>query len=68
MAASLQTQQPTTSEEVQHRSVPRVLCPRCETQMRLAEIETDMRDRTMLRFDCRCGFEYKMSARARAER
>jgi hypothetical protein len=42
-------------------SIPRVLCPRCGSQMRLAEINpgTDGAEQTM-RFDCDCDFEYRM--------
>jgi len=43
--------------------IPRVLCPRCGTNMRLAEVDADHRGATILRFDCRCSFEYRMSAR-----
>jgi RNase P subunit RPR2 len=49
-----------------HPSIPRVLCPRCGTHMRLAELLTDLADHETIYFDCSCGFEYRMSARARS--
>ena len=45
-----------------HPSIPRVLCPRCGTQMRLAKAETAARDGDKLMFECTCGFEYQMNA------
>jgi hypothetical protein len=44
-----------------HSSIPRVLCPRCGNQMRLAEINpgTDGAEQVM-RFDCDCDLEYRM--------
>jgi len=50
-----------------HPSIPRVRCPKCATDMRLAEIVPDMNDRDVIKFDCRCGFTYAMSSLAREE-
>jgi hypothetical protein len=50
-----------------HSSIPRVLCPRCGTMMRLAEVDSD-HDQERLRFDCACAFEYRMSRTAQDER
>jgi hypothetical protein len=36
--------------------------------MRLSYVATDMQDRTFLNFDCKCHFEYRMSARVQEER
>ena len=46
---------------------PKVTCPSCGTRMRLAAIEPEKSDHhNRLTFDCTCGFEYRMSERARA--
>jgi RNase P subunit RPR2 len=51
-----------------HPAIPRVLCPRCGTVMRLAEIEPEDTGRgDVTIFDCDCGFEYRMSSSAREE-
>lgn len=45
--------------------IPRIVCPRCGSQMTLSRIEPegpDNRDRMF--FDCTCEFEYCMSDRA----
>lgn len=49
-----------------HPSIPRVLCPRCGTPMRLAEVDSD-HERETLRFDCTCAFEYRMSRTVQEE-
>ena len=43
-----------------HLALPRVLCPRCGTQMRLTQITPDAADRYKIEFACACGFEYRM--------
>jgi hypothetical protein len=43
--------------------IPRIVCPRCGTHMRLAGAETASRDGDKLIFDCRCGFEYQTAGR-----
>lgn len=50
-----------------HPAIPRVLCPRCASTMRLAEV-TSEEDRERMKFDCACGFEYQMSSRVQSER
>ncbi|MDI3470618.1 MAG: hypothetical protein OJF62_002681 [Pseudolabrys sp.] len=51
-----------------HPAIPRVICPRCGTTMRLAGIEPDDIGRGEVTvFDCDCGFEYRMSASVREE-
>jgi hypothetical protein len=50
-----------------HSSIPRVRCPKCATDMRLAEIVPDMNDRDVIKFDCNCGFTYAMSSIVREE-
>ena len=47
---------------IQHPSIPRVMCPRCGTQLRLSTIEPERQSAMSLRFQCDCGFEYKMAA------
>jgi RNase P subunit RPR2 len=47
--------------------VPRVLCPRCGTSMRLAQARVGSHGDETLIFDCVCPFEYRMSPRARDE-
>ena len=45
---------------------PKVTCPQCGTRMRLASIEPEKSDhQNRMTFDCACGFEYRMSERAR---
>ena len=46
--------------------IPRVTCPQCGEHMRLARTEPSLPDsRHRMMFDCPCGFEYRMSERAR---
>jgi hypothetical protein len=51
-----------------HPAIPRVMCPRCATAMRLAEIVPDIDDREITKFECDCGFTYAMSPFARDEK
>ena len=47
--------------------IPRVTCPQCGEHMRLARTEPQAPDhRHRMMFDCPCGFEYRMSERARS--
>jgi len=48
-------------------AIPRVMCPRCGTSLRLAEIDPADRGGMVLRFECTCGFDYRMSNTARGE-
>src|SRR4051794_23618305 len=48
-------------------SIPRVMCPRCGTHMRLAQVGPDVVGHNKMKFDCGCGFEYQMSAAASVE-
>jgi hypothetical protein len=50
-----------------HPAIPRVLCPSCGKIMTLRRIAPDDRDRPAMHFACDCGFDYRMSARARGE-
>jgi RNase P subunit RPR2 len=51
-----------------HPLIPRVTCPQCGTHLRLAGIEPDGRgNESRMIFDCSCGFEYRMSERARVD-
>jgi hypothetical protein len=43
-----------------HLAIPRVLCPRCGTQLRLSLVEPEPHH--AITFQCDCGFEYKMPA------
>lgn len=53
----------------QHPSIPRVMCPRCGTLMRLAEVEPGDKDgHDVMKFDCDCSFEYRMSGNVLDER
>jgi len=56
------------SQPSRHPAIPRVLCPRCGTQMRLAKVEVAARDDGKLMFDCNCGFEYQMAENTRSGR
>ena len=47
--------------------IPTVTCPRCSKTMRLARAEPVHDKEARLIFDCECGFEYRMSERARGE-
>ena len=49
-----------------HSSIPRVMCPRCASAMRLAQVISEENGQQM-KFDCSCGFEYQMSTRVRDE-
>ena len=45
-----------------HQSpIPHVLCPHCGQSMRLAEVDTGSDGEEVLRFDCTCKFEYRIS-------
>jgi len=44
-----------------HPAIPRVLCPQCGEQMRLAKAETAAHENDKLMFECVCGFEYQMA-------
>jgi len=48
-----------------HPFIPRVLCPRCGTTMRLSHIEPHHEGRETTTFDCRCGFTYRQTATKR---
>jgi RNase P subunit RPR2 len=50
-----------------HPEIPRVLCPSCGSIMRLNRIAPDHDNRATMQFHCECGFDYRMSARARRE-
>jgi RNase P subunit RPR2 len=55
-------------DNTQQHLIPKVTCPQCGTHLRLAGIEPDRRaNRSRLVFDCSCGFEYRMSERARMD-
>jgi hypothetical protein len=43
-------------------ALPHVICERCGTRMRLTQIIPDLADRYEIRFACKCGFDYQMSA------
>ena len=48
--------------------IPKVTCPQCGTHLRLAGIEpSDNGEQSRLVFNCSCGFEYRMSERARLD-
>jgi RNase P subunit RPR2 len=59
------------TNDMQHEAVqyhtPKITCPRCGTIMRLARVEQVPKQEARLIFDCNCGFEYRMSERARTE-
>jgi hypothetical protein len=45
-------------------SLPIVSCPMCAAKMRLAGAEPNVTDSKLrITFDCKCGFEYRMSER-----
>jgi hypothetical protein len=46
-------------------TIPRIMCPRCGTHMRLAEIEPGAHGEETMRFECTCSFEYRMSRKVR---
>jgi lysyl-tRNA synthetase class I len=45
--------------------VPKITCPGCGKSLRLARVEQALDELARLMFDCDCGFEYRMSERAR---
>lgn len=47
--------------------VPSVYCPACGEHMRLRNVVPDAGRKSVLHFDCDCGFIYSMSARAKSE-
>jgi len=53
--------------QTQHPAVPRIVCPRCGDLMRLAQTSAEMDKPDIMDFDCECGFEYQMSAKANDE-
>jgi lysyl-tRNA synthetase class I len=57
-----------TVEAVQHSAdsiIPDIICPQCGKRMRLATVEPEgSDDRDRMKFDCECGFEYRLSERA----
>ena len=56
---------PTHDQSIQALT-PKATCPQCGTRMRLAFIEPEKSDHhNRMTFDCACGFEYRMSERAR---
>jgi hypothetical protein len=50
-----------------HPAIPRVSCPSCGKIMKLRRIAPDPGDNAVMQFTCDCGFDYRMSARARSE-
>ncbi len=56
-----------TQAERDTKPYPLISCPECGCQMRLAMVEPDAPGDRMS-FDCDCGFEYRMSDRARRGR
>ena len=57
---------PTPSQSEISYVIPKVTCPHCGERMRLARTEPLVQDRQhRLMFGCACGFEYRMSERAR---
>jgi hypothetical protein len=52
----------TFTDQKSHPSIPRVLCPRCGTLMRLATVEPEQTEnRERMTFACDCGFDYRQS-------
>ena len=53
--------------------MPHIACPRCGTTMRLAVLEPLLEptvansNKNRMVFECRCGFEYRMSDKAASE-
>jgi C4-type Zn-finger protein len=48
--------------------IPQITCPNCGKKLRLARMESDVpSNQSRMVFDCSCGFEYRMSERARSE-
>jgi lysyl-tRNA synthetase class I len=45
-------------------SIPLVLCPRCGTHMRLAQVTPREEGVQFIAYDCSCGFEYQMPMRS----
>ena len=50
-----------------HPDIPRVLCPCCGDIMRLGRVGPRWDDTEVMQFNCECGFDYEMSARAKSE-
>jgi hypothetical protein len=50
-----------------HPAIPRVHCPSCGAILRLIRIRPDPSDKPIMEFACDCGFDDRMSARARNE-
>jgi hypothetical protein len=48
-------------------AIPRVLCPSCGTVMQLRRINSAKDNSSVMQFECGCGFDYQISARARDE-
>ena len=43
-------------------SIPKIVCPRCGTRMRLTTIEPEeIHNRERITFACDCGFNYRQS-------
>ena len=43
-------------------TIPKIMCPRCRSRMRLATVEPDAApNRERMTFACGCGFDYRMS-------
>jgi predicted RNA-binding Zn-ribbon protein involved in translation (DUF1610 family) len=49
-----------------HPEIPRVYCPTCGEVLRLRRI-VPVDEQSEMQFQCDCGFDYRMSTRARAE-
>ena len=49
--------------------IPIITCPQCGKDMRPATVEPEgLDDHDRMRFDCECGFEFRLSDRARKGR
>lgn len=43
-------------------AIPKIVCPRCDTRMRLATVEPEeIHNRERMTFACDCGFDYRQS-------
>ena len=43
-------------------TIPKIVCPRCGTRMRLTTVEPeDIDNRERMTFTCDCGFDYRQS-------
>jgi hypothetical protein len=50
-------------------TIPKIVCPRCGTRMRLATVEPEAVDnRQRMTFTCDCGFDYRQSHAVMIER